>query len=73
MENIPADTTNQSESGTNQNEIPHDAQNSKVDMIKSITPEELENPGRSEMLRYLQYLSILFSILFSVAGIIYFL
>lgn len=41
--------------------------------IQSITPEELENPEKSKIIKYLQYLSILFSILFSIAGMYYFL
>ena len=40
--------------------------------IQSITSEEMENLGKSTTIRYLQYLSIIFSIVFSIAGIIYF-
>lgn len=41
--------------------------------IHSITPEELENPEKSNTIKYLQYLSIIFSILFSIAWIYFFL
>jgi hypothetical protein len=37
------------------------------DSIRGITPEEMDHPGTSTTLKYLQHLSILFSILFSIA------
>lgn len=45
---------------------------SQEEILNRITPEELEKP-KTNLIKYLQYLSILFSILFSIAGIYYFL
>ena len=42
-------------------------------IIESITLEEIENPGKSKSIKYLQYISIVLSVLFSIAGIVFFL
>jgi hypothetical protein len=43
------------------------------EVIESVSPDEIEDPRKSKIIQWLQYLSIAFSILFSVAGIYYFL
>lgn len=44
----------------------------KPEIIQSITPEEIDSP-KNQTLKYLQYLSIWFSILFSIAWIYFFI
>ncbi len=49
------------------------SQEKPLNIIESITPEEINDTSRSQIIEYLQYVSITFSILFSMAWIYYFL